>query len=33
MVHVVVVAHESLAMFPTLSLSGNYELVMAMMFI
>ena len=30
MVHVVVDAHESLAMFPTLALAGNYNLVMMM---
>ena len=33
MVHVVVDAHESLAMFPTLALAGNYNLVMMMMMI
>ena len=31
MMHVVVDAHESLAMFPNLALAGNYNLVMMMM--
>jgi hypothetical protein len=33
MMHVVVDAHESLAMFPNLALAGNYNFVMMMMMI
>ena len=33
MMHVVVDAHESLAMFPNLALAGNYKLVMMMILI
>ena len=33
MMHVVVDAHKSLAMFPNLALAGNYKLVMMMILI